>query len=100
MIPLPEGAEYQLQVREKEQHGRQERAEQYGIRYKLWQQMIQQSSECTLLHANIAIGGYGGDESSWPAIQQEMVDSMIKVEAALRPHVEVCRTELSAISAN
>ncbi|KLU02312.1 hypothetical protein RISK_005378 [Rhodopirellula islandica] len=183
VIPLPEATEYQVQVREKEQRGRQERAERYGIRYKFWQQMLRRSLACTQLHANISpgehswigagsgirglgfnyvirkdeataelyidrgaghleankqifdwllarkkaielqfggplswqrldqkrscriaanigIGGYRSDESSWPAIQQQMVDNMIKLEAALRPHLEACRNELSAISAS
>ena len=40
MIPLPEAATYQVQVREKEQRGRHERAERYGIRKRFWQGLL------------------------------------------------------------
>lgn len=181
VIPLPEAAEYQVQVREKEQRGRQERAERYSIRYKFWQQLLRHASSRTQLHANIspgeyawvgagsgirglgfnyvirkddttaelyidrgagqdgvnkqifdwlqerkdaieqqfggslswqrlnekrscriasnmASGGYRSDETAWPAIQEQMVDHMIKLEAALRPHLEACKLELAVIA--
>ncbi len=183
VIPLPEAAEYQVQVREKEQRGRQERAERYGIRFKVWQQLLRHASGRTQLHANISpgeyawvgagsgirglgfnyvirkddatvelyidrgagqdeannqifdwfqerkeaieqqfggplswqrlndkrscriasnlsIGGYRSDESAWPEIQEQMVDHMVKLEAALRPHLDACKSELPAITSS
>lgn len=183
VIPLPEAAEYQVQVREKEQRGRQERAERYGIRLNFWQQLLRHASSRTQLHSNISpgeyhwigaasgirglgfnyiirkddataelyidrgtgqaeankqifdwlherkeaieqqfgcplswqrlddkrssriasnmtMGGYRSDEGSWPAIQEQMVEHMVKLEAALRPHLEACKTELPAIAAS
>jgi hypothetical protein len=58
VIPLPEAAEYQVQVREKEQRGRQERAERYGIRYKFWQQLLTYAASRTQLHSNVSPGEY------------------------------------------
>ncbi|MEO1526390.1 MAG: DUF4268 domain-containing protein [Planctomycetota bacterium] len=183
VIALPEAAEYQVQVRDKEQRGRQERAERYGIRLKFWQQLLRHASSRTQLHSNISPGeyhwigagsgirglgfnyvirkddstaelyidrgtgqneankqifdwlherkeaieqqfggplswqrlddkrscriasnmtggGYRSDEATWPAIQEQMVDHMIKLESALRPHLDVCRTEIPAIGAS
>jgi len=58
VIPLPEAAAYQVQVREKEQRGRQERAERYGIRKRFWQGLLTRASTKTTLHANISPGEY------------------------------------------
>ena len=60
VIPLPEAAAYQVQVREKEQRGRQERAERYGIRRRFWQRLLARAVTKTPLHANIS-----PSESSW-----------------------------------
>lgn len=58
VIPLPEAAAYQVQVREKEQRGRQERAERYGIRKRFWQGLLARAATRTPLHANISPGEY------------------------------------------
>src|SRR4051794_14492345 len=58
VIPLPEAAAYQVQVREKEQRGRQERAERYGIRKRFWQGLLSRATAKTPLHANISPGEY------------------------------------------
>ena len=58
VIPLPEAAAYQVQVREKEQRGRQERAERYGIRKKFWQGLLTRAATKASLHANISPGEY------------------------------------------
>jgi hypothetical protein len=60
VIPLPEAADYQVQVREKEQRGRQERTERYGIRRRFWQGLLARATTKTALHANIS-----PSESSW-----------------------------------
>jgi hypothetical protein len=54
VIPLPEAAAYQVQVREKEQRGRQERAERYGIRKRFWQGLLSRAASRTPLHANVS----------------------------------------------
>jgi hypothetical protein len=58
VIPLPEAAAYQVQVREKEHRGRQERAERYGIRRRFWQGLLARATARTRLHANISPGEY------------------------------------------
>lgn len=58
VIPLPEAAAYQVQIREKEQRGRQERAERYGIRMKFWRGLLSKAAAKTSLHANISPGEY------------------------------------------
>ena len=36
-----------------------------------------------------SLGGYrGADEERWPEIQDAMIDGMIRLEAALRPHID------------
>ena len=60
VIPLPEAAAYQVQVREKEQRGRQERAERFDIRRRFWQGLLARAAAKTPLHANIS-----PSESSW-----------------------------------
>ena len=39
---------------------------------------------CRIKHV-IEQGGYRSSEAEWPAIQSEMVDTMTKLEAALKP---------------
>ncbi len=58
VIPLPEAAEYQVQIREKEQKGRQERAEQYDLRRKFWQGLLARAKLRTSLHAHISPTDY------------------------------------------
>ncbi len=60
VIPLPEAAAYQVQVREKEQRGRKERAERYDIRRRFWQALLTLAAAKTPLHANIS-----PSENSW-----------------------------------
>ena len=67
VIPLPEAAAYQVQVREKEQRGRQERAERYGIRKRFWQGLLTRAATKTPLHANIS-----PSESSWVGVSSGM----------------------------
>jgi hypothetical protein len=43
IIPLPEASEYQIQIREKEQVVRKNRAERFDERLKFWQQLV---AEC------------------------------------------------------
>lgn len=54
VIPLPEAAEYQVQIREKEQKGRQDRAERYDLRRKFWEGLLARARAKTPLHANIS----------------------------------------------
>jgi hypothetical protein len=58
VIPLPEAAEYQVQIREKEQRGRQDRAERYDLRKKFWQGLLARAAGRTTLHANISPSEY------------------------------------------
>jgi hypothetical protein len=58
VIPLPEVAEYQIQIREKEQEGRKERAERYSLRRKFWVGLLNLAEEKTQLHSNISPSEY------------------------------------------
>jgi hypothetical protein len=169
ILPLPEAHDYQVQLREKEQQGRRQRAERYDIRLKFWEGVVALAREQRTRHANnkpghygwlgassgvrglnlnyvigqeqgavelyidrgdgtenkrifdtlcankdtvekafggslrwerldakracriknvVTVGGYRSPESEWPAIQTAMVDSMVKLEAALLPSIE------------
>ena len=35
-----------------------------------------------------SLGGYQDDEERWSDIQDPMIDGMIRLEAALRPHID------------
>jgi len=168
LIPLPEAQEYQVQLREKEQVGRRKRAEQFDVRLRFWQGLVEFARNRRTRHANIKpgtyhwlgassgirglgfnyvivqrsaevelyidrgevdenkrifdhlyarkeqiektfggplswrrldekrasrikciieTGGYRSPESQWPALQEEMVDAMSKLEAALDPEL-------------
>ena len=41
-------------------------------------------------------GGWRSDEAKWPAIQDAMIDAMIRLEQALTPHLEKLKTELAS----
>jgi len=43
------------------------------------------------MSSRIEVGGYRDDEAKWPAIQDAMIDAMIRLEAALRPHIDRLR---------
>jgi hypothetical protein len=169
ILPLPEAHDYQVQLREKEQQGRRQRAERYDIRLRFWEGLVGVAREQRTRHANIKpgtyhwlgassgvrglgfnyvivqehgvtelyidrgeaienkkifdtllahkeqvekafggplewerldakracrikhvvdLGGYRSPESDWPAIQTEMVESMIRLESALLPAIE------------
>ena len=39
-------------------------------------------------------GGYNDPESTWPVLQDEMIDAMIRLEAALGPELEKIRSNM------
>lgn len=59
IIPLPEAMDYQTQIREKEQAGRQSRSERYDIRYKFWEDLLSFAKTKTELHSGRKAGIYG-----------------------------------------
>ncbi len=170
VIPLPEAADYQIRIREKERRERKDRAERYAIRRQFWEGLLARAAKRTDLHGRISpsdqhfiatgagvsglsfnyvilqntgtvelyidrgrngeaqnkaifdammaekakieavfgeplewqrldgkracrirkqitLGGYRDEEAQWPAIQDAMVDAMIRLEKALRPHI-------------
>ena len=60
VIPLPEAADYQVQIREKKQKGRKHQAEGYGLRQKFWQGLLTRAAGKTSLFANKSAGERGG----------------------------------------
>lgn len=58
IIPLPEAAEYQVKLREKEQQGRKMRAERYDIRLSFWQGLVSMARAANTRHANIKPGSH------------------------------------------
>ena len=60
MIPLPEAAAYQVQIREKE---RKDKAERYAIRKRFWMQLLSHARSKLDLHANIS-----PSETSWVGV--------------------------------
>jgi hypothetical protein len=35
----------------------------------------------------LAVGGYRDDQSRWPVIQDAMIDAMVRLEKAVKPHL-------------
>jgi Domain of unknown function (DUF4268) len=60
IIPLPEVADYQVQIREKKQKGRQGGDEGSGLRNKFWQGLLSRAAGKTPLHANKSPSDRGG----------------------------------------
>lgn len=58
ILPLPEAHDYQVQLREKEQQGRRQRAERYDIRLHFWEGLVANARERRTRHANIKPGTY------------------------------------------
>lgn len=54
IIPLPEAAEYQIQIREKEQSERRERAERNPRYFKFWESFLSLAKEQSELHADLS----------------------------------------------
>ncbi|MGI8655971.1 MAG: DUF4268 domain-containing protein [Pyrinomonadaceae bacterium] len=54
IIPLPEAAEYQIQIREKEQKERKERAERNPHYYKFYENLLSLAEGRTDLHVNLS----------------------------------------------
>ena len=59
LIPLPEAAEYQTQIKAKERAGRTERAQRYDLRYQFWSKLLAYARTKTDLHAGRSPGIYG-----------------------------------------
>jgi hypothetical protein len=59
IIPLPEVNDYQVQLREKGQASRKQRAERYEIRQKFWEGLIAIARKFQTRHANIKPGAHG-----------------------------------------
>lgn len=58
IIPLPEASEYQVRLREKEQVGRNKRAERYDVRLKFWEGLVAVARHRHTRHANIQPSAY------------------------------------------
>jgi hypothetical protein len=58
VIPLPEAAAYQVQIREKGRRERKDRAERYGVRKRFWSKLLAYAHTKTDLHANISPNEY------------------------------------------
>ncbi len=58
IIPLPEAAEYQVQIREKEQVGRKKKAQRYDERLRFWEGLVAIARTQGTRHARIKPGAY------------------------------------------
>jgi hypothetical protein len=64
-------------------HARKNEVEKAFARGLSWERLDTKQA-CRIKHV-IELGGYRSPETEWPAIQSEMVDSMNRLEAALKP---------------
>jgi hypothetical protein len=58
VIPFPEAAEYQVQIRQKERLERKDRNERHVLRKKFWTELLKYAKTQTSLHGNISPGEY------------------------------------------
>lgn len=58
IIPLPEAADYQVKIREKQRQDREERAERFDLRREFWTELLSRARGQTTLHANSSPGEY------------------------------------------
>jgi hypothetical protein len=59
VVPLPEAAEYQVQIRKKEQRSREDHSDRHELRRAFWTTLLERARLKTDLHANISPGDYG-----------------------------------------
>jgi Domain of unknown function (DUF4268) len=75
-------------------HGHKAEIEQAFGGELSWQPLEGKRS-CRIAYKTTA-GGYRSDEAKWPAIQDAMIDAMIRLEQALTPHLAKLKTELAS----
>jgi hypothetical protein len=88
VIPLPEAEQYQVHRRKKEQLGRQERAERYGIRKTFWRGLLARAIGKTDLHANISPSEYNWIGASSGVRGLNFVYSLRKTEATAELYID------------
>jgi hypothetical protein len=59
-----------------------------------WQR-LEGKQGCRIAYT-LPAGGYKSDEAKWPAIQDAMIDAMLRLEAALGPHLDKLKSELAS----
>jgi hypothetical protein len=59
-----------------------------------WQRL--DGKQSSRIAYDVPAGGYKSDEAKWPAIQDAMIDAMLRLEAALGPHLDKLKTELAS----
>jgi hypothetical protein len=52
IIPLPEAADYQTQIKAKEQAGKAHQAERFDLRYQFWSELLRLAKTKTGLHSD------------------------------------------------
>lgn len=58
-----------------------------------WQRL--EDSRACRVKKHINLGGYRDDPSKWPEIQEAMVESMVRLERAFRPHLTELRLKIA-----
>jgi hypothetical protein len=100
LLPLPEAAEYQTQVKAKDQAGRAERAERHDLRFRFWSELLRFAQTRTDLHAGRAPGihSYIGGSIGRQGFQLNYVvrerESQVELYIDLGPNSEVTNLEL------
>ena len=67
------------------ERSKQEIEETFGESLE-WQRL--EGKRACRISKRFSLGGYRDDEERWPEIQDAMIDGMIRLEAALRPHID------------
>ena len=67
------------------ERSKQEIEEAFGESLE-WQRL--EGKRACRISKRFSLGGYRDDEERWPEIQDTMIDGMIRLEAALRPHID------------
>ena len=67
------------------QEAKEQIEEAFGEPLK-WQRL--EGKRACRISKRFSLGGYRADEERWPEIQDAMIDGMIRLEAAFRPHID------------
>lgn len=105
LIPVPEAADEEIKVRAQAHETRKVRTARQEIFRRFWSQLIDRSRARTQLFANrstttdhwlsagigragLGLGGWHTPEGEWPALQERLIDTAIRLEKALKNPIQ------------
>jgi hypothetical protein len=101
LIPLPEAADYEVKVRAQAQETKKVRTARQELFRRFWSQLIDRSRSQTQMFAHRSTttdhwlsagkdfeGGWRTPEGEWPALQDRVVETAVRLEKALKNPIQ------------